>query len=297
MDSETSGLVTIDGIEYSLVDIPGSETEVVKRKCAEIRELVSVEAFEKDFQHVGICIQQAYYGVTAARESKLQAKVKKLSIDLTILCDASSTTMQHFQVSSAQCLQNYQTAITYLLDGFDDISLQCLGSASETAMDMVTLTKQKQKNFENEVERVKGVIDEMYDAQGDHDHCAKEKSESVMEFKHMMAKQEKLTSDIQEKLHSDLEKLCKNELREDEAVESLKGYEGFMKYIFRIGIGFLCARGGISQVDFSSESEQQYFEAVHKIKNEILTQSLQREEKLSKTIEHHSSSLFNVENA
>jgi hypothetical protein len=110
----------------------------------------------------------------------------------------------------------------------------------------------------------------------------------------MMAEQEKIISETQEKLEKDLEELCKNELREDKAIDSLEEYEGVMKYIFRVGIAFLCTRG-VSAVDISKDNEQVYFEAVHKMKKDVLVRTLAREEVLSNTIRVHCGALFKVE--
>ena len=167
--------MVIDGTTYSMVEPPGSETEVVVAKRRLLGH-IDMRTFVQNMGLVGRCIQLAYHGMVAAsldtKYVELQFEVQRLGYSVATLYDKSVVTLSRLKIASTTILTDFQAMYGYLLDGSEDLTLKILSSVSDTAQQMAKVAEGLHDSFQEEA--VREIIQKM---EADEEQSCKDKAQ------------------------------------------------------------------------------------------------------------------------
>lgn len=180
---DDQAVVLLDGVSYSLTEIPSSTSKVVKFEKARLLGSIDLEALVDDLGRLGNCVRIAYHGVAGYTE--LQIKVQRIGYDVTKLCDRSAITISQFKKASGTVLLSLQSTYQYLLDGLENMAVYTLADVAETAEGMSTAAKKLCTEFNEQAEHVIETVEEIARTQGMEE---KRKEKMEKERKDMEAK-------------------------------------------------------------------------------------------------------------
>lgn len=152
----------VDGITYSMVELPGSETQVVVDKRHKLLGHIHLRSLIWDLSHVEGYIKLANLGMAAAGSDheyvKLQIEVERFGYDVTRLCEYSMSTVSSFWRESTTILINLQQMYEYLLGGFENLALEILSSVSDTAAKFAETAEELYNSFDEKVYKVEQIL-------------------------------------------------------------------------------------------------------------------------------------------
>ena len=256
--------VTIDDTNYSMVELPGSETEVVADERRKILQHIDLRSLQKDLGYVGRCIQLANYGMVAAGKSKLQIKVERLGTDVTRLWAKSANAVSTFKEDSKMILTDLQAAYQYLLDGSEERALETLSSVTNIAGQFAKAAEKLRNTFDKKAHEVQQIVENTQEKEADEEHTAtqaerdRESKERVKERKTQRYWTAQEAKEKAERSYSN------SELEERKAIENLTYEE---------------ERGLIQKImGFNSDSEQSHKKRVKKF--EVINQNKKDAQKM-----------------
>lgn len=168
-EEDKNQLVLIDGTNYSIVELPPSDTKLVVAEREKLLGHIDLRALVQDLGRVDRCIQVAYNGVVAAgpKFSELQIEVQRLGYDVTRLCNKSAVTVSKFKRASTTILTVLRSTYQYLPDGFEDMALDTLSSVSDLAGQMAAAAEDLHKSFDEEAHKVEKLLEETQGIEGE----------------------------------------------------------------------------------------------------------------------------------
>lgn len=268
--------VVIADTTYSLVELPGTDTQLVVAERAKLLGQIDLKTLVQDLGRVGMCIRVAYNGVTAAgpKFTELQIEIQDLGYDVTKLCDKSAITVSKFKRACTTILGDLQTTYEYLLDNFEDLALETLAAVSEIAGQMAAAAEELHKDFEEEALKVRGVAKKTKREQGAQATLVLEKKEEQEGLKIKYDHQQKVLEDARKAEAEAEQRFREYEMKEDAAIERL-GDDGnvFTKLANGLTSKFLGARF----FGEDSETKQQKLHHWKQKKMEALEKRKERE--------------------
>ena len=264
---EASNPVTIDDTNYSMVELPGSETQVVVDERRKILQHIDLRSFQQDLGYVGRCIQLANYGMVAAGKSKLQIKVERLGTDVTRLWAKSANAVSTFKTESTTILTDLQAMYGYLLDGSEERALETLSSATNIAGQFAKAAEELHNSFDEKAHKVQQIVENTQETEAEEENIATQaemdrKDREIMKKsksqRHLKAQEEKEKAEWS---------FFNSETEEREAIQNLT-YED--------------ERGLIEIICGDSEQSQKRvkkYEALHQNKTDARKIQMENEEK------------------
>ena len=161
---------------FSLTEVPGSETALVRAQIESLLGDINLESLVADLGRVGQFVRLAYNGV--AGYTDLQIKIRDIGYNVAILCDKSAVTVTKFKQASGSIIEALQSTYEFLLEGFDDMASECLASTADIAEEMAKAANDLAGEFYKESQRVENAWS-----------ATKEKHDSEEKRKTNMAKQ------------------------------------------------------------------------------------------------------------
>ena len=224
-------LVVIGDTTYSIVELPGEDTELVVAERKKLLGHIDLRSLVEDLGRVGRCIQVSFNGVVAAgpKFTELQIEIQRLGYDVTRLCDKSAVTVSKFKRASTTILTDLQSTYDYLLDGFEDMALDTLSSVSDLAGQMAAAAEDLHRCFDDEARKVEKVLEETQRKEGEQARLAEEKKKEKLEFEQKQKDQVDLLQKASEKEHEAEARFHECELRADRAIDELGDEGGFLQ--------------------------------------------------------------------
>ena len=269
--------MVIDGTTYSMVELPGSATQVVVAQRKNLLGHIDLRSLMQDLGHVGRCIQLAYQGMVAAGPDpkcvELQIEVQRLGYDVTRLCDKSAVTVSKFKSASTTILTDLQATYGYLLDGFEDMALETLSSVSEIAGQMAKAAEELHDSFEKESYKVREVLEETQETEADKERTAGQKKMKLMNLEKKIEHGNELLKKAQEKEESAEQSYRECELKEGKALQDLGEERGFFKGLANV---FTSTFLGFS-LGKSQQTKELQYKAIKEKRLEALKMMMERE--------------------
>ncbi len=152
--------VEIEGIYYSLKEIPNEKSAVVLAEQKHLIGIVDLESLVMDLSRVGGFIRIAYNGVGAAgpKFTDQQIEIQELGYDIVTLCSNSAQTVYNFKKASKDILDELLATYAYLLGNLEELAVTTLSSISTVAKKMQEEALKLTSDFENEGEKVKATL-------------------------------------------------------------------------------------------------------------------------------------------
>ena len=269
--------MVIDGTIYSMVELPGSETQVVVAERSKLLGHIDLRSLVQDLGHVGRCIQLAYHGMVAAGPDpecvKLQIEVQRLGYDVTRLCDKSAVTVSKFKSASTTILTDLQATYGYLLDGFEDLALKTLSSVSDLAGQMAKAAEELHNSFDEEAHKVERVLEKTRETEADKELTARQKETDRENLEIKIERGNELLKKAQEKEEEAEQSYRECELKEDKAIRDLGDEGGLLQ---KVASGLTSKYFGFS-LGKSKESKERKYQAMKEKKVEALKMKMERE--------------------
>ena len=269
-------LVVIGETTYSLVELPGGDTQLVLDERAKLLGQIDLKTLVEDLGRVGRCIRVAYNGVTAAgpKFTELQIEVQGLGYDVTKLCDKSAITVSKFKRACSTILTDLQATYEYLLDNFEDLALETLAAVTNIAGQMAVAAEELHQNFDDEATKVREVLNKTQRSEGDQAILAEEMKAKQREFEIKQGKQEELLQQARKAEQDAEQKLHEYEMKEDKAIQDL-GDEGGL--LTKLANGLTSKVLGTRVFGKSQETKERQLDAISQKKKEALEKTKERE--------------------
>ena len=270
-------LVVIGDTTYSMVELPGSDTQVVLAERSKLLGHIDLRSLVQDLGRVGRCIQVAFNGVVAAgpNYTELQIEVQRLGYDVTRLCDKSAITVSKFKRASTTILTDLQATYEYLLDGFEDMALDTLSSVSELAGQMAEAAEDLHRSFDDEAHKVEKVLEKTQTKEGEAELHAKEMDKKRKEYEHDRRRQSDELEKARQKEEDAEARYRECELQGDKAIQDM-GDEG--NFLQKLGNGLTSRVLGAKVFGKSKEAKERQYEAIKENKVEALEIRMKREQ-------------------
>ena len=264
---DASNPVTIDDTNYSMVELPGSETQVVADERRKILQHIDLKSFQQDLGYVGRCIQLANYGMVAAGRSKLQIEIERLGGDVTRLCAKSANAVSTFKTESTMILTDLQAMYGYLLDGPEERALETLSSATNIAGQFAKAAEELHNSFDEKAHKVQQIVENTQETEAEEENTA---TQAEMDWKDReMTKESKRQRYL--KAQKEKEKaewsFFNSEIEERKAIQNLT-YEDERSLIAKI-----------LECDSEHEKRVKKYEALHQNKTDARQIKTEKEEK------------------
>ena len=226
--------------EYSILSVPPESSTLVQLEKEELigKNSLSLRTLVTDLGRVGEFIKIAYNATLSAgisgdeRIHKLHLQIRDLGSDITDLCGLSAVAVSNFRSTTRTILQELKSAYQYLLDGFEDMAVDCMENLSTLAHKMAEVAKQLQMEIQKEEEKVKHALNDSKTAS-----FLEEK-----EIKRLEALREKREREVKE-LDKEIAKAAKEEAEVNQARLELEQKE--LDEIAKIKTGVLEAIGNL----------------------------------------------------
>lgn len=215
--------VDIDGTTYSLVKLPGRDTQLVRSERDRVLGGIDLKTLVVDLGRVGKFIRVAYNGVTAAgpKFTDLQIEIQDLGYDVTKLCDKSAVTVSKFKRTCGSILTTLQSTYEYLLSGYETMALMNLASVSKLAGDMASAAEELHKDFEQEAEKVKNVQQKAMRSKAEQATLVKDLQIQEGELKAKQKLQQEIVDNARKAEEEERTRFREYEMREDKAMQQL----------------------------------------------------------------------------
>ena len=215
--------IVIDDTTYSLVKLPGKETGLVVAAREQLLGHIDLRTLVEDLGRIGRCIRVAYNGVVAAgpKFTELQIEIQTLGYDVTKLCNKSAVTVSSFKRASSKVLTALRATYGYLLDGFEDIAITTLSSASRIAGQMAEEAEELHLNFKEEADGVKVVLENTEHAKANEALRARDMKREAEELEKHHEVQKEMVAKATENVEEAKERFQECLSQKDEAIRSL----------------------------------------------------------------------------
>jgi hypothetical protein len=132
--------VVIEGTSYSMVAVPEASSALVTKQKDRVLRNLKLDKLISNLMRAGELLFLAYNGVAgpSKEHGELRAGVTKISDKLGVLTADCEATMQAFEQSANQILNNLRDCFKFLLQGKEQWAITWLGKASTAATDMAT---------------------------------------------------------------------------------------------------------------------------------------------------------------
>ena len=274
--------VVIDDTTYSLVKLPGKETRLVVAAREQLLGHIDLRTLVEDLGRIGRCIRVAYNGVVAAgpKFTELQIEIQTLGYDVTKLCNKSAVTVSSFKRASSKVLTALRATYGYLLDGFEDIAIITLSSASRIAGQMAKEAEELHRNFKEEADKVKVVLENTERAEGKEALHARNKKEEAEELEKHRKVQREMVAKAAENVEEAKERFQECVSQKDEAIRSL----GEESTLVKFGNGLMNAMFGFKPFGSGEEKSRKY-EALRESEAQAMEQRKEAEQKRMKALQ------------
>ena len=269
-------LVVIDKTTYSIVELPGTETQVVVAERNKLLGHIDLRSLVQDLGNVGRCIQLAYHGMVAAGPDpecvKLQLDVQRLGYDVTRLCDKSAVTVSKFKSASTTILTDLQATYGYLLSGFENMALKTLSSVSDLAGRMAKAAEDLHDSFDEQAHKVERVLENTRKTEAGKELTARQREVDRTNLEKQIERGNELLKKAQEKEEEAEQSYRECELKEDKAIQDL-GDEGLFQ---KLANGLTSKYLGFT-FGQSKETKEKQYKAIKEKKVEALKMKMERE--------------------
>ena len=275
--------VVIDDTTYSLVKLPGKETRLVVAAREQLLGHIDLRTLVEDLGRIGKCIRVAYNGVVAAgpKFTELQIEIQTLGYDVTKLCNKSAVTISSFKRASSKVLTALRATYGYLLDGFEDIAITTLSSASRIAGQMAEEAEELHMNFKEEADRVKVVLENTERAKGEEALRARDMKREAEELEKHHEVQKEMVAKATENVEEAKEWFQECLSQKDEAIRSLGEEESTL---VKFGNGLMNAIFGFKPFGSGEEKTRKY-EALRESEAQAMEQRKEVEQKRMETLQ------------
>ena len=160
--------VIIEGENYSILSVPSESSALVKIEKEELTgsNTLSLKTLVIDLGRVGEFIKIAYNATLSAgisgdeRIHMLHLQIRSLGSGITDLCGMSAVTVSNFRSTTRTILQELKGAYQYLLDGFEDMAVDCMENLSTLAEKMAKAAANLEKEIKKQEEKVAKALDD-----------------------------------------------------------------------------------------------------------------------------------------
>ena len=269
--------LVIDDTTYSLVKLPGKETRLVVAAREQLLGHIDLRTLVEDLGRIGRCIRVAYNGVVAAgpKFTELQIEIQTLGYDVTKLCNKSAVTVSSFKRASSKVLTTLRATYGYLLDGFEDIAITTLSSASRIAGKMAEEAEELHLNFKEEADKVKVVLENTERAKGEEALRARDMKREAEELEKHHEVQKEMVAKATEHVEEAKERFQECLSQKDEAICSLGEEESTL---VKFGNGLMDAIFGFKPFGSGDEKTRKY-EALRESEAQAMEQRKEAEQK------------------
>lgn len=172
-DNTPATSIILYGEEYSILSVPSETSALVKLEKEELvgTNTLCLKTLVTDLGRVGEFIKIAYNATLSAGISgdesihKLHLQVRSLGSGITDLCGLSAVTVSNFRSTTRTILQELKGAYQYLLDGFEDMAIDCMENLSTLAKKMADAAYKLQLEIKAQEEKVTKALDDSKTAQ------------------------------------------------------------------------------------------------------------------------------------
>ena len=140
------------------MEVPEASTALVKQQEEYLVASVDLEALVADLSRVGKFVRIAYNGVAGYTE--LQIKIRRISVNVSRLCDKSAITVGMFKQASGTVLVALRATYSFLVDGLEDMGMGTFRSSSKVAEEMKEAAQKLAEEFQEEAKRVEEALDD-----------------------------------------------------------------------------------------------------------------------------------------
>ena len=107
-------MITIDGCDYYLIEIPADSSSIVVQSTEELKKQLDMQPIVDQLKSLSSFIRVAYVSVIG--HTDLQIKVRKIYHKVAELCDQSLLAAGKFQQSSTSAVKYLQTTYKYFME-------------------------------------------------------------------------------------------------------------------------------------------------------------------------------------
>ena len=151
-------LVKIDDEEFSLLRIPPESCALVLKQKEQMLGSIDLAVLVDDLGRVGNFVRLAYNGVVGHVE--LQDTIRRISCDVTELCDKSSGLVSKVKHTSTSILAHLQSSYVFLFHRQEDMALERLTSTVEVAKGMADAAEELSREFYEQSKKVEGALED-----------------------------------------------------------------------------------------------------------------------------------------
>ena len=244
-------LVTIGSESFSLVEVPSSATDLVRKRKEILLGTVDLAALVSDLGKVGDFVRIAYNGV--AGYTKHQIMVRKLGYNVTQLCDKTAVTVTKFKQASDSVLSDLQATYQFLFDGLEDVALVTLSAVADVAKELAAAAEQLHEDFEQASKDTEKVLEEVSTKKGEEEDRKKklEVEAEDMETERVVAEAKKKEAEEQYKFYEKQYEVAAAKQAEEEANAT-----GFFKSLTNAVVR--TATLGVVDKAFDTEQNEEY---------------------------------------
>ena len=216
---------------------PPENSQLVEEAHADVSVTVDLNDIPSDLILVAKFLQVAENGLVAFPE--LQGKVKRSQIQILQLTDKSIVAMSDFARASSRVIDKLETTYYHLTYGNFKMAEKVYTSVSEEADNMVKKAQSLVNKYEQEIEKLKDILSETYEAQGAEEKKKRDAMSNKWKLTSDIKKMEALKGEAQKKF-LELKSLF-NEAKRKEHKELKKSGNPFKKLLNGISSKFIDA--------------------------------------------------------
>ena len=278
---------------YSMVELPGSETQVVVDERRKLLGDIHLRTFVQDLGHVKRYIQLANDRMAAASSDpecgELQLEVQRLGYNVTRLCANSADTVSNCNRNSITILTDLQPMYEYLLDGFEDLALETLASVSDIAAQCAKAAEELNNSFDEIINIVERILQKMQKMKAEKEHTMKQREAdfTTQEMKCQYEYQQFIKA-LNDKNKAE-ESYFGSKLKQEKAIENFsdKKAGGLLQGVYKVI--------GIASIEQTQESKDKQYKYLNEIKMEDLKMTLDKEEKVDQVLQSLGKSIIELQ--
>ena len=150
--------IDYDGTTYSLTEGPTKDSRFVIEAYENLNQTLLINEFAADLANVGkflLMIQCSLMG-----HIQLEISFRERLHSVVKLCDDTVHTFSEFDRVSSDTISNIATAFEYLIEGFEEITLETLVDVQENAKIIEKESYRLQKRFGDELSEVEMLLEQ-----------------------------------------------------------------------------------------------------------------------------------------
>jgi hypothetical protein len=164
--------VTIDGEIFSLGEIPGEDSELVKSAKTSVLRNLDLDKLISGLERSADLLFLAYAGVSGFGE--LRAATNTLQDDLAKLCTEAEGALDEFRLKTVAVLNQLRLTFQWLTNGKENLALKFLAAVATTADKMAEDAEGLAKKFDELADRTREVCNKTEIQQGKTDQERRE---------------------------------------------------------------------------------------------------------------------------